>query len=474
MDNFLRVKGANLLNQRGKKIVLRGVNKMFVFEPDLSKRVGKNILPEIAKTGANCVRIAWGMGRVSGKDAQENDIVIPTTSGELDTVITNCKANGMIPVVGLWDFTGDNPDGGLSRLSEYVDFWISPNILAVLKKHEESLIINIANEASPIAPEGDNNDYLITNLPFFINQYTAAIQRMRAAGINVPLMIDGLDMGKSLRGFSFPEGGQTMNPAQQLLSADSLQNLIFSFHAYWNKKDTDSAGAFVENVFNQAVTDGYCFVIGELSKYGAFAGQKVSICTDDGIVDYLRFAQLCSLNHVGYILWEWGPGNEKGQINAFDAVGNPILDVNGNQTKIDDIQCIKMNMTTDGTFKSLNGWGLFSIGVFDFKMTASPVFRAKKGIDVKKELVGHSLTFTWNVINGADFLGFQLIENPPVGGAGGDFFHINIPTKIEPLDKPPFRIKYKTKNRNEIQIFKFALRVTNIKTASTIDIPLNN
>ena len=326
MEKIFNVIGAKLLDPCGKPVLLRGVNKMFVFEQDPMKRVGENILPEIAKTGANCVRIVWSMKRFN-----VNNTLIDTSTKELDALITNCKAQKMIPIIGLWDFTGDaDSRSGFDRLSEYVDFWTRQDVLLVLKKHQNVLLINIANEA---APECDDSDEQLNQLlPEFIQAYTDVIIKMRTVGIKVPLIIDGLDFGKSLKCFSFIRTGQTINTATELLGIDSQKNLIFSFHSYWPKRFTDNQ-SFVEDIFNKAVADGYCFIDAELSKYGGFADGE-SVCDDKGEVDYPRFAKLCTKNKVGYMLWEWGPGNE------FD---NPA--------------CIKMNMTTDGTFAGLKDWG---------------------------------------------------------------------------------------------------------------------
>ena len=232
MDNFLRVKGSKLIDPCGKPLLIRGVNKMFIFEQDQAKRIGTNILPEIAKTGANCVRIVWGIRRVVGKDAEGNNITVNSSVQELDNVITNCKAQKMIPIIGLWDFTGDaDSRSGFDRLSEYVDFWTRTDVLAVLKKHQNALIINIANEAAPECD--DSSKQLNAILPEYIKVYTDVIIKIRAAGIKIPLIIDGLDFGKSLKCFSFIRTGQTINTATELLNTDSQQNLIFYFHSYW-------------------------------------------------------------------------------------------------------------------------------------------------------------------------------------------------------------------------------------------------
>lgn len=350
MDKFFKVMGAKLLDPCGKPVLLRGVNKMFIFEQDQVKRIGKNILPEIAKTGANCVRIVWSMQRFNA-----DNILIDTSVKELDAIITNCKAQKMIPIIGLWDFTGDTDSrSGFDRLSEYVDFWTRTDVLLVLKKHQNALLINIANEAAPECD--DSEERLNAILPEYIQRYSEVITKMCTAGIKVPLIIDGLDFGKSLRCFSFMRTGQTINTATELLHADTQKNLIFSFHSYWPKRFTDGQ-TFVEDIFNKAVADGYCFVDAELSQYGGFADGE-SICNDKGEIDYQRFAKLCSKNKVGYILWEWGPGNE---------LNNPL--------------CIKMNMTTNGTFAGLKDWGKIMVNdtTFGFQVAGRTTNYIERG-----------------------------------------------------------------------------------------------
>ena len=53
-----------LYSKDNEKVILRGVNHMFIW----TDREGKTI-PEIAKTGANCVRIVWNTrGRIRDLD----------------------------------------------------------------------------------------------------------------------------------------------------------------------------------------------------------------------------------------------------------------------------------------------------------------------------------------------------------------------------------------------------------------------
>ena len=84
-----RVEGRFLYDSQGEKTILYGINKMVVW----MDKDGDPAFSEIAKTGANCVRIVWTM-----KDG---------TAEELDKAITNCRAEHMIPLIELHDATGN-------------------------------------------------------------------------------------------------------------------------------------------------------------------------------------------------------------------------------------------------------------------------------------------------------------------------------------------------------------------------------
>ena len=186
----LDAKTNQLFDPCGEKIILRGVNKMVIFD-DIDP-YGEINFKEIAKTNANCVRIAWGIERPNR---------IETTSLELDSVLTKCSRNQLIPIIGLWDYT-DDKDGGFSKLNLYVDYWTKPDMVKVLMKHQGHIIINIANECADTLLEADPVDFNLKTTAF-ISAYITAIDRIRKAGLICPIMIDGLDRGKSLKCFSF-------------------------------------------------------------------------------------------------------------------------------------------------------------------------------------------------------------------------------------------------------------------------------
>jgi hypothetical protein len=119
----LYISGRYLYAPDGEKIVLRGVNSMNV----VSDPSGIKSLPEIAKTGANVVRIMW-MAWGGGGD-------------KLDIIIGNCVQNKMIPIIELHDATGK-----WQKLDSVVDYWLRPDVVAAIQKHQKYLVLNIANE----------------------------------------------------------------------------------------------------------------------------------------------------------------------------------------------------------------------------------------------------------------------------------------------------------------------------------------
>ena len=292
-----RVKGRFLYDPCGHPVILRGVNKMNIWTDPQGAS-----FTEIAQTGANCVRIVW----LAFLDGQ------PTSAADLDNIISACIAQKMIPLVEVHDATGD-----WSQLPVALAFWQRADIVAVVKKHERYLLVNIANEAG---------NYTVTDEQY-IQDYSAAVKDLREVGIRTPLVIDGADWGKNLE--------QIVRVAPQLIKADPDQNILFSVHTYWPIKDGADAD-FIRNQFQTAVDQNVPFMVGEFSKYGAYINKDINPCSDDGRIDYQTILSECQRLQIGWLAWEWGPGN------ASD--NNPL--------------CEKMDMTTQSTFATLKDWGL--------------------------------------------------------------------------------------------------------------------
>jgi mannan endo-1,4-beta-mannosidase len=296
--------GRKLFDPTGKQAILRGVNKMSVW--DLDDPAGEHYFPDIARSGANSVRIVW---------TTIDDIGVATDLNRLDALITNARQSGLVPMIELHDATG-NWDG----LGYLVDFWVRPPVVALIRKHQAYLLVNIGNEV------GDDH----VNSADFITGYSAAVAAMRTAGIHTPLVIDAPDWGKDL---SILNAG-----AQALVDADPDSNLLFSVHAYWSR----SCGAtpqFIRTQLEVAVALEYPLIVGEFSKYGGFpcTNPGASSCGPDGEIDYQTILQVCHEYGIGWYAWEWGPGN---------ALGSPP-----------DPLCAAMDMTPDGRFDHLKpGW----------------------------------------------------------------------------------------------------------------------
>jgi len=290
----LYVSGRHLMTPCGDTVVLRGVNKMSVWTNDLTVR--RDAFAEIKKTGANCTRIVWLV--------EPGQFEVDAGPDGLDRAIQACIDADMIPMPELHDATGD-----WSKLQMTVDYWKRADVVAVVKKHEKYLLVNIANEVG---------NETVTNQQF-IDGYTSAITQLRQAGIHTPLVIDASDWGKNLE--------QLVTCGPTLIQADPDHNLLFSVHTYWAVSD-GADQAFIAYQFQMAVNSNLPFIVGEFTHLFN-RGQ-----TCDYVTDYASIISECQSKGIGWLAWEWGPGNEYA-----------------------DPTCAVMNMTTDSYYNTLqNTW----------------------------------------------------------------------------------------------------------------------
>lgn len=301
---IFRVDGNHLNDPCGNKVVLKGFNKMSVFDEE--DPLGNTYFTEIAKTNANSVRIVWQKNHSDGSVA---------SLSQLETLIQHCIAQKMIPMVEMHDATCD-----LGQLNAVVDYWTRADVSALVKKYEHALLINIANEAG---------DYQVTAAPF-LSAYKSAITRMRNAGIRPPLIIDAPDCGKNL--------DVLLEVASDLMQHDPDHNLVFSTHAYWSKEAIkDVQPTFIKDELSKAAATNLPFIIGELAGYGGWPGEgqpDYAACSDKGSVDYQTLLTEAASHDMGFYVWEWGPGNGYYDYNP------PKL-------------CPQLDATTDGTYQSI-------------------------------------------------------------------------------------------------------------------------
>lgn len=303
--NYLWVEGRDLKSGCRSKIVLRGINKMSVF--DNGDPGCATSFAEIRKTGANSVRIVWAITQNLAPNGAPTDVTV------LDTLLTNAAQNKLVPMIELHDATGQ-----WDRLSELVAYWTRPDVVAILQKHQRYLLVNIGNEV------GDDQ----VTAAQFIAAYTTAVTAIRNAGIAAPLVIDAPDWGKNLAVLDAA--------AAALIAADPWHNLIFSVHLYWAKSCGFDANTIRTRLQN-AVALKYPLIVGEFSKFGGSPcpfDPAVSICSAAAEVDYQTILAECHTLEIGWYAWEWGPGND-----------------------FNDPLCAVMDMTPDRLFAHLKtGW----------------------------------------------------------------------------------------------------------------------
>jgi mannan endo-1,4-beta-mannosidase len=248
------VKDRFLYDKCGNKVMLRGVNEMVVWSPN---KDGTPFFAEIAKTGANTVRIVWNATGAANK---------------LDQAIANALEQKMIPIVENHDATGD-----ITKVAAVVDYWLRDDVFAVLQKYEDKVLLNIANEA------GDNK----CTQEDFEAAYKPAITKLRDKGYKMPLVIDSTSYGGNINRLF--ESGQT------LIDTDPLKNILLSVHTYWNDKD----GALSRTQFNRAVETKLPIMVGE------FADTSAGVCTAS-LFDVSSFMAVTQELEFSWLAWSWG------------------------------------------------------------------------------------------------------------------------------------------------------------------------
>lgn len=264
----MQVVGRHLHTAAGERVILRGFNEMFGFSKNPR---GTGIIEQIAKTGANGLRIVS---------------TVNTKPDDLDAAVTSSIANGMIPMIECHSATGK-----WEKLDDCVNYWLRPELVALVKKHERWLLLNIANEAGNVVSRDD-----------FVSGYTSAIKRLRAAGIRVPLIIDGTKWGQ--------EYDMLLDEADTFTAADPLNNVMVSAHAYWIGSEEERKNHY-RTIIRRVTAEKIPFVMGEGPQP---AGYDCSASPYQWAMTELHKAE------IGWLTWSWGmmPNGDCKQNSAFD------------------------------------------------------------------------------------------------------------------------------------------------------------
>lgn len=227
------IKQGRLYDKNNYEFIMRGVNNPHAYYRDQSFEA----LSTIKDMGFNTVRIVWcadtliRAGRCDAKDIHPLE--------ELSRILEKMRELHLVAVLNLQNATGSN---AISDLNKMIDYYTKPDVVTLLNKHKDMLILNLANEwyGSWKDPE-----------MLYLQGYKSAIGRMRDAGLNQVLMIDAAGWGQDFS--SIPRY------AKDLLAVD--QNLIFSSHMY----DVFSSAAKVEQSFATIREQKIPYAIGEFA-----------------------------------------------------------------------------------------------------------------------------------------------------------------------------------------------------------------
>jgi mannan endo-1,4-beta-mannosidase len=204
------------------------------------------------------------------------------TAAGLDALLTKAEENKMIAMPELHDATGK-----FDGVSACVDWWVQPDVVNVIKKHEKWTLLNIANEA------GDNAVADAT----FQSTYQTAITTLRNAGIAVPIVIDATGWGQKVE--------QLLATAPALLAADPQKNVVFSWHEY---RGGDSENARITTSYEKSKSLGIVLINGEFASGGA------STCTEN--IPYKFLLSEAQRLGIGWLAWSWDTSNNDCKTNG--------------------------------------------------------------------------------------------------------------------------------------------------------------
>ena len=262
----LKVSGRFLQDAHGNNLMLRGLNVPVYksgFLDDLDA-----VAAAVALTQANAVRLEWWAVPPGGTTEY--------TAANLDRAIQKFFDLGIVPIVDLHDLTFKSDPAVFA--ATITPFWTDPAIVAILVKHQDHVVVNVANEW------GDPSDPAT-----FLSTYGTAIAAIRNAGIVAPLMIDA---PQAIHYEFFLAHGA------DILALDPMHSMLLSVHAYWAASDPNFSDANVLAILDSLQASGLPIVIGEASS-NAVTNNPCDL------VHYANLLTRANANSIGYLFWAW-------------------------------------------------------------------------------------------------------------------------------------------------------------------------
>lgn len=254
-EGSMHVAGNKLYDGANNEFIMKGVNLPHDWYTDYTQ----TSINAVADLGANTVRIVLGEGSTYTK----------TTKEEVKNIINWCKARGLVCILELHDFTGNDDPADITVKA--VNYW--KEMLDVINANKDYVIVNIANEWQGTWNMGN----------LWADTYKTAVKSLRDAGLETAIMIDASGYGQ--------ETGPMESACKEVLEADKDKNIIFSYHMYSVVgKDENTIKEAIDGIKNQGV----CLAIGEFGYWQNFKG-----------VDERYLVDYCEDSEIGWLAWSW-------------------------------------------------------------------------------------------------------------------------------------------------------------------------
>ena len=230
-----------LYDKTGAEFLVRGVNNTFNYFLDKAS----SALPRIKALGFNTVRVVWCADNlVKGGRCDQKDM---HSAQDLSNILDKMRALQLVAVIDLQNPTGSDDPADLAAMADY---YLKPEISAILMKNKDMVILNIGNEwfGSWQDPSG-----------IYFSAYKSVITRLRQGNIPLLLLIDGGGWGQDF--------SSIQRNYQQLMLLDD--NLMFSTHMY----EVFSSPQTVSDAFATVRANQIPWMVGEFGCSHGSSGQ---------------------------------------------------------------------------------------------------------------------------------------------------------------------------------------------------------
>ena len=271
------VSNGHLTDPEGFPFIARGMNVPSAYF--LNKSL--TALESIKAYGFNSIRIVWcAEGLIVPGRCDNKDIHSPEN---LVFILKKAKALRLVVTLNFQNATGSDSRDDLMKVVDYIT---SEKIRPILQKHQDNLLINIANEWHGSWADSNQEGRV------WHNAYKDAIKRIREKNITTPLLIDTCGWGQ--------DPTCVFNYGPSLMSEDS--NIMFSLHAYEYLLQSESK---LNRIFEKMKKLKLPFIIGE------FATEHYG--------NYVAWEHLLKVSHdekIGRFIWSYfGNSNDLSALN---------------------------------------------------------------------------------------------------------------------------------------------------------------